>query len=166
MLLSARQTSRRLSASKTPLSLIHEKTFAKTFEIPHGCGCNSVFKSMINLKSERKNLKEFIAFRNSWCFCWHKTQARVMPFWEETIAPALKSGKTVFVAAHGNSIRAILKFLEGISDNDITGRMIGWLKNLQMFLLGKSDWRFFGGLEIPTGRPLMYKLDKDCRDVD
>ena len=51
-----------------------------------------------------------------------------MPFWEETIAPALKSGKTVFVAAHGNSIRAILKFLEGISDNDITGRMIGCLK--------------------------------------
>lgn len=60
-----------------------------------------------------------------------------MPFWEETIAPALKSGKTVFVAAHGNSIRAILKFLEGISDDAITG------------------------LEIPTGRPLMYKLDKD-----
>eukprot|EP00438_Fugacium_kawagutii_P020659 Skav217359 [mRNA] locus=scaffold4442:110473:116068:+ [translate_table: standard] len=50
-----------------------------------------------------------------------ETKARVMPFWEETIAPALKSGKTVFVAAHGNSIRAILKFLEGISDNDITG---------------------------------------------
>ena len=48
-------------------------------------------------------------------------KARVMPFWEETIAPALKSGKTVFVAAHGNSIRAILKFQEGISDNDITG---------------------------------------------
>lgn len=48
-------------------------------------------------------------------------QARVMPFWEETIAPALKSGKTVFVAAHGNSIRAILKFLEGISDDAITG---------------------------------------------
>ena len=48
-------------------------------------------------------------------------KARVMPFWEETIAPALKSGKTVFVAAHGNSIRAILKFLEGISDTDITG---------------------------------------------
>ena len=55
---------------------------------------------------------------------YHKlimAKARVMPFWEETIAPALKSGKTVFVAAHGNSIRAILKFLEGISDDDITG---------------------------------------------
>ena len=55
---------------------------------------------------------------------YHKlimAKARVRPFWEETIAPALKSGKTVFVAAHGNSIRAILKFLEGISDNDITG---------------------------------------------
>jgi len=73
--------------------------------------------------------------------CLKDTIARVMPFWEETIAPALKSGKTVFVAAHGNSIRAILKFLEGISDNDITG------------------------LEIPTGRPLMYKLDKDLKPL-
>lgn len=73
--------------------------------------------------------------------CLKDTIARVMPFWEETIAPALKSGKTVFVAAHGNSIRAILKFLEGISDNDITG------------------------LEIPTGRPLMYKLDKELKPI-
>ena len=52
-------------------------------------------------------------------------KARVMPFWESTIAPELKKGKTVFVAAHGNSIRAILKFLEGISDDDITGREKG-----------------------------------------
>ena len=51
-------------------------------------------------------------------------EARVMPFWESAIAPELKKGKTIFVAAHGNSIRAILKFLEGISDDDITGRWV------------------------------------------
>jgi len=73
--------------------------------------------------------------------CLKDTIVRVMPFWEESIAPALKAGKTVFVAAHGNSIRAILKFLEGISDDDITG------------------------LEIPTGTPLVYGLDADLKPV-
>ena len=53
--------------------------------------------------------------------CLKDTIARVMPYWEEHIAPELKAGKTVFVAAHGNSIRAILKFIEGVSDDDITG---------------------------------------------
>mmetsp|Transcript_43698 Transcript_43698/g.103153 ORF Transcript_43698/g.103153 Transcript_43698/m.103153 type:complete len:261 (+) Transcript_43698:86-868(+) len=73
--------------------------------------------------------------------CLKDTIARVMPYWEEVIAPELKAGKTVFVAAHGNSIRAILKFLEGISDDAITG------------------------LEIPTGTPLVYKLDKDLKPM-
>ena len=93
-----------------------------------------------------------------------------MPFWEETIAPALKSGKTVFVAAHGNSIRAILKFLEGISDNDITGRkfvlnaLICSSSILKLYILMPiaSMHPMSQGLEIPTGRPLMYKLDKDA----
>ena len=52
-----------------------------------------------------------------------------MPFWESAIAPELKKGKTIFVAAHGNSIRAILKFLEGISDDDITGAGSDWRKH-------------------------------------
>merc|ERR1712194_1010391 len=60
---------------------------------------------------------------------------RVMPFWESTIIPDLKAGKTVFVAAHGNSIRAMVKYLEGIADDVIPG------------------------LEIPTGTPLVYELD-------
>eukprot|EP00438_Fugacium_kawagutii_P015603 Skav212774 [mRNA] locus=scaffold159:129286:138221:- [translate_table: standard] len=68
--------------------------------------------------------------------CLKDTIARVMPYWEQTIAPALKEGKTVFVAAHGNSIRAIVKMIEGISDDVIPG------------------------LEIPTGTPLVYELDK------
>jgi len=66
---------------------------------------------------------------------------RVMPFWEGTIIPDLKAGKTVFVAAHGNSIRAIVKYLEGIPDDVIPG------------------------LEIPTGTPLVYELDADLKPI-
>lgn len=60
-----------------------------------------------------------------------------MPFWEDQIAPAIKAGKTVLVAAHGNSLRALAKHLEKISDADIMG------------------------LEIPTGQPLVYELDEN-----
>ena len=63
------------------------------------------------------------------------TLHRVMPFWEESIAPDLNAGKTVMVAAHGNSLRAIVKYLDGISDEDIVG------------------------LNIPTGVPLVYEFD-------
>jgi len=73
--------------------------------------------------------------------CLKDTIERVMPYWNECIVPELKAGKTVLVAAHGNSIRAILKFLEGISDGDITG------------------------LEIPTGTPLVYNLDADLKPL-
>jgi len=73
--------------------------------------------------------------------CLKDTIARVMPYWEQTIAPALKEGKTVFVAAHGNSIRAIVKMIESISDDVIPG------------------------LEIPTGTPLVYELDKDLKPL-
>jgi len=73
--------------------------------------------------------------------CLKDTIARVMPYWEAEIAPQLKAGKTVFVAAHGNSIRAILKMIEGISDDAITG------------------------LEIPTGTPLVYELDADLKPI-
>mmetsp|Transcript_126839 Transcript_126839/g.367148 ORF Transcript_126839/g.367148 Transcript_126839/m.367148 type:complete len:262 (+) Transcript_126839:67-852(+) len=67
--------------------------------------------------------------------------ARVMPYWEEEIKPQLRAGKTVFVAAHGNSIRAIVKFIEDIPDDVIPG------------------------LEIPTGTPLVYDLDKDLNPI-
>lgn len=63
------------------------------------------------------------------------TELRAMPFWESDIAPALLSGKTVLVTAHGNSIRAIVKHLENIPSAEIPG------------------------LEIPTGAPLVYELD-------
>merc|ERR1711920_368553 len=67
--------------------------------------------------------------------------SRVMPYWTGTIMPDLKAGKTVFVAAHGNSIRAIVKYIEGIPDDVIPG------------------------LEIPTGTPLVYALDEDLKPI-
>lgn len=65
------------------------------------------------------------------------TLARVIPFWEDQIAPAVLDGKTVLVAAHGNSLRALAKYIEEISDEDIME------------------------LEIPTGQPLVYELDDE-----
>merc|ERR1712084_101885 len=73
--------------------------------------------------------------------CLKDTIARVMPYWEAEIIPELKAGKTVFVAAHGNSIRAIVKYLENIPDDVIPG------------------------LEIPTGTPLVYELDADLKPI-
>ncbi len=73
--------------------------------------------------------------------CLKDTVARFLPFWHETIAPAVTAGKRVLVAAHGNSLRALVKFLDGISDTDITGR------------------------NIPTGIPLVYELDDDLRPI-
>ena len=61
---------------------------------------------------------------------------RVLPYWEKAIVPELKANKTVLISAHGNSLRALVKHLSGISDDDITG------------------------LEIPTGQPIVYDLDE------
>ena len=73
--------------------------------------------------------------------CLKDTVARVMPFWNEELAPAIKSGKRVVVAAHGNSIRAMIKYLDGISDADIVG------------------------LNIPNGIPLVYELDDNLKPI-
>lgn len=71
--------------------------------------------------------------------CLKDTVARVMPFWNEALAPAIKAGKRVVVAAHGNSIRAMVMYLEGISEADIVG------------------------VNIPNGIPLVYELDADLK---
>jgi 2,3-bisphosphoglycerate-dependent phosphoglycerate mutase len=73
--------------------------------------------------------------------CLKDCVERTVPYWEADITPALKRGKTVLVAAHGNSIRGILKHIDGITDEEITG------------------------LEIPTGIPLVYHLDKDLKPI-
>jgi len=73
--------------------------------------------------------------------CLKDTFERVMPFWEESIAPALLNDKRVLISAHGNSIRAMVKHLDGISDQDIVG------------------------LNIPNGMPLVYELDAQLRPI-
>ena len=73
--------------------------------------------------------------------CLKDTVARVMPCWNEVLAPAITSGQRVLVAAHGNSIRALVKYLDGISDDDIVG------------------------LNIPNGIPLVYELDADLKPI-
>ena len=73
--------------------------------------------------------------------CLKDTVERVLPFWNEALAPAMRSGKRVLISAHGNSIRAMVKFLDGISDEDIVG------------------------LNIPNGQPLIYELDADLKPI-
>ena len=73
--------------------------------------------------------------------CLKDTVARVLPFWSDSIAPAIRAGRRVLVAAHGNSLRALIKHLDNISDNDIVH------------------------LNIPTGQPLVYELDDDLRPI-
>jgi len=73
--------------------------------------------------------------------CLKDTVARVVPFWKDSIAPALTRGRRVLVAAHGNSLRALIKYLDNVSDEDIVG------------------------INIPTARPLVYELDADLRPL-
>ena len=73
--------------------------------------------------------------------CLKDTVARVMPFWNEALAPAIKLGKRAVVAAHGNSIRALMKYLDNMSDDDIVG------------------------LNILNGVPLVYELDDDLKPI-
>lgn len=73
--------------------------------------------------------------------CLKDTVARVMPFWNESVAPAIKSGKRIVIAAHGNSIRALVKYLDDIGDDDIVG------------------------VNIPNGIPLVYELDADLKPI-
>jgi len=70
------------------------------------------------------------------------TIARVLPYWEQRIAPELKAGKRVLIAAHGNSLRALVKHLSGIPDDEIVS------------------------LEIPTGQPIVYELDADLKEIE
>ena len=73
--------------------------------------------------------------------CLKDTLERVMPYWHETIVPSLRAGQRVLISAHGNSLRALVKHLDGISDQEISG------------------------LNIPTGIPLVYELDADLKPI-
>jgi 2,3-bisphosphoglycerate-dependent phosphoglycerate mutase len=69
------------------------------------------------------------------------TVARFLPYWHETVAPVVRTGRRVIIAAHGNSLRALVKYLDGVSDAEIVG------------------------LNIPTGIPLVYELEDDLKPV-
>jgi 2,3-bisphosphoglycerate-dependent phosphoglycerate mutase len=73
--------------------------------------------------------------------CLKDTVARVLPFWNEAMAPAIRAGKRVLVSAHGNSMRALVKYLDQVSDTEIVG------------------------LNIPNGIPLVYELDAQLRPI-
>ena len=73
--------------------------------------------------------------------CLKDTVARVMPVWDDEIAPAIRAGKKILISAHGNSLRALIKMLDGISDEDIVS------------------------LNIPNGQPLVYELDADLKPI-
>lgn len=73
--------------------------------------------------------------------CLKDTVARALPYWHESIAPVLRAGKKVIIAAHGNSIRALVKMLDSVSDADIAS------------------------LDIPTGIPLIYELDDTLKPI-
>jgi len=74
--------------------------------------------------------------------CLKDVVARLLPYWDEGIAPDLRTGRTVLVGAHGNSLRALVKHLDGIGDDEIVE------------------------LNIPTGEPLVYELGEDLRPVE
>jgi 2,3-bisphosphoglycerate-dependent phosphoglycerate mutase len=74
--------------------------------------------------------------------CLKDTVARFLPYWHETIAPAVKSGQKVLIAAHGNSLRALVKYLDDVSEKDIIE------------------------LNIPTGMPLVYELDDNLKPLN
>ena len=74
--------------------------------------------------------------------CLKDTVARFLPLWEETIAPQIKSGKQVLIAAHGNSLRALIKYLDGVTEGEIIG------------------------MNVPTGMPLVYDLDENLKPTN
>jgi 2,3-bisphosphoglycerate-dependent phosphoglycerate mutase len=73
--------------------------------------------------------------------CLKDTVARFLPLWESTIAPQIKSGKNVLIAAHGNSLRALIKYLDEVSEEEILG------------------------MNVPTGMPLVYELDENLKPI-
>ena len=73
--------------------------------------------------------------------CLKDTVERVLPYWNDVICPEIRAGKSLIIAAHGNSLRALIKYLDNVSDEEIIG------------------------LNIPTGIPLLYELDENMRPV-
>jgi 2,3-bisphosphoglycerate-dependent phosphoglycerate mutase len=92
-------------------------------------------------RSERGDIRYAGLERMPLTECLKDTVARVLPYWNESMAPAIRAGQRVLVAAHGNSMRALVKYLDEISDQDIVG------------------------LNIPNGIPLVYELDEALKPL-
>jgi 2,3-bisphosphoglycerate-dependent phosphoglycerate mutase len=73
--------------------------------------------------------------------CLKDTVARVIPYWNDTIAPTIRAGRQILISAHGNSLRALIKHLDGMSEQDIVG------------------------LNVPNGQPLVYELDAELKPI-
>src|SRR5437867_1268388 len=93
----------------------------------------------LEVKDPRYAELEPVAFPRTECL--KDTVARFLPYWHATIAPAVRSGKRIIIAAHGNSLRALVKYLDNVSDADIVE------------------------LNIPTGQPLVYELDSELKPI-
>ena len=94
-------------------------------------------------RSERTDIRyaKLLAGQVPLTECLKDTVVRVLPFWNESMAPAIKAGRRIVVAAHGNSIRALIKYLDNVSDDDIVG------------------------INIPNGIPLVYELNADLQPI-
>ena len=93
----------------------------------------------LEVKDPRYAEVEPVAFPRTECL--KDTVARFLPYWHAAIAPAVRSGKRIIIAAHGNSLRALVKYLDNVSDADIVE------------------------LNIPTGQPLVYELDSELKPI-
>jgi 2,3-bisphosphoglycerate-dependent phosphoglycerate mutase len=93
----------------------------------------------LEMKDPRYAELEPVAFPRTECL--KDTVVRFLPYWHAAIAPAVRSGKRIIIAAHGNSLRALVKYLDNVSDADIVE------------------------LNIPTGQPLVYELDSELKPI-
>jgi len=95
----------------------------------------------VRYKRQKKKFRKFGLKKTPRTECLKDTVARVLPYWKKEIVPEIKAGKKVLISAHGNSLRALVKYLDSISEKKIVE------------------------LNIPTGIPLVYELDKNLRPI-
>jgi 2,3-bisphosphoglycerate-dependent phosphoglycerate mutase len=113
------------------------KIWRRSYDIPPPALTPTTRATRATTRATRRLSKEELPLTE----CLKDTVARFLPYWHETIAPAIRNGERVLIAAHGNSLRALVKYLDGISDEAIVE------------------------LNIPTGIPLVYELDERLKPI-
>ena len=106
-----------------------------------GCGPRPWNRTTLAIPGSTGAMRTWPADTLPACECLADTVARMLPYWHSEIAPAIKAGQRVLVVAHGNSLRALVKHLDGLSDDAIVS------------------------VNIPTGIPLVYELDADLNQI-